>query len=82
LSLGHSHGWQGASLTSIERMRRIKLIGLVALLALPYCFWVGSDYSDRIEPWIGLIIFVGYLIFVNLVVLILWKRMHKPSASR
>jgi hypothetical protein len=53
--------------TSIERMRRMKLIGLVALLALPYCFWVGYDYSDRIEPWIGLIIFVGYLIFVNLV---------------
>jgi hypothetical protein len=49
------------TLTAVERMRRIKLIGLIAALALPYCFWVGSDYSDRIEPWIGLVIFVGYL---------------------
>ena len=70
------------ALTAVERMRRIKLIGLVALLALPYCFWVGSDYSDRIEPWIGLVIFVGYLLFVNLAVVILWKRMNRTSPSR
>ena len=69
-------------LTPVERMRRVKLIGLIAILALPYCFWVGSDYSERVEPWIGLVIFVGYLILVNLVVIILWKRMHKTSASR
>ena len=59
----------------------MKLIGLIAILALPYCFWVGSDYSDRIEPWIGLVIFIGYLIFINVVVLILWKRMHRTSAG-
>jgi hypothetical protein len=70
------------ALTAVERMRRMKLIGLIAILALPYCFWVGSDYSDRIEPWIGLVIFVGYLLFVNLAVVILWKRMNRTSPSR
>jgi len=60
----------------------MKLIGLIAILALPYCFWVGSDYSDGIEPWIGLVIFVGYLLFVNLAVVILWKRMNRTSPSR
>lgn len=70
------------ALTAVERMRRMKLIGLIAILALPYCFWVGSDYSDRIEPWSGLVIFVGYLLFVNLAVVILWKRMNRTSPSR
>ena len=60
------------------RKNNAKLAVIAIVISIPYYWWAGSDYADRMGSW-GLLVFLGYLTFVVIVLGLCRKRLRRKS---
>jgi len=51
---------------------------LAGILSIPYYFWAGSNYADRMGAW-GLLVFAGWLACLFIILGLARKRLRRTS---
>lgn len=60
------------------RKNNAKLLVLIAILSIPYYWWAGSDYADRMGRW-GILVFFGWLAYLCIIGGLVRKRLRRKS---
>ena len=47
-------------------------------MTIPYAFWAGSEYADKMGSW-GLLVFIGHLTLVTIVLGLYRRRLRRKS---
>jgi len=60
------------------RRNNAKLLVVAGVVSIPYYFWAGSDYADRMGAW-GLLVFLGWMIYLFIILGLVRKRLRRTS---